>query len=123
MEFDQLSNKILGCAIEVHKRLGPGLLETTYEKCLEYELIVAGISCVLQSALPIVYKEVELDCSYRIDILVENEIIVELKSIEKLLPIHQAQLLTYMKLSNKKIGILINFNEVILKNGIKRMVL
>ncbi|MFC1858964.1 GxxExxY protein [Thermodesulfobacteriota bacterium] len=123
MKFDELSNRVIGCAIEVHKQLGPGLLESTYEQCLAYELNKAGLPFKLQMPLPVHYKEIKLDCGYRIDILIDDKIIVELKSVEKLLPIHQAQLLTYMKLSHIKIGLLINFNVRFIKNGIKRMVL
>lgn len=123
MEFDELSNKVIGCAIKVHKELGPGLLESAYEKCLSYELVIANISHSMQKELPIEYKKIKLDCGYRIDIVIEDKIIVELKSIEKVLPIHEAQLLTYMKLSGIKIGLLINFNACKLKDGIKRFVL
>jgi GxxExxY protein len=123
MEFDELSNKIIGCAIEVHKTLGPGLLESAYEKCLSYELVNANIGHKLQKELPIEYKEIKLDCGYRIDIVVEDKIIIELKSIERILPIHEAQLLTYMKLSGINIGLLMNFNACKLKDGIKRFVL
>jgi GxxExxY protein len=123
MEFDPLSNKLIGCALEVHKRLGPGLLESTYEKCLSYELKNAGIKHCLQKEIPVEYNGVILDCGYRIDLLVENNIIVELKSVDTVLPIHEAQLLTYMKLAGIKIGLLINFNVKRLKNGIKRFVL
>jgi len=123
MEFDPLSKKLIGCALEVHKRLGPGLLESTYEKCLSYELTNAGIKHIIQKELPVDYKGIRLDCCYRIDLLVENKIIVELKSVDKVLPIHEAQLLTYMKLAGIKIGLLMNFNVVRLKDGIKRFVL
>ena len=123
MEFDELSKKIIGCALEVHKRLGPGLLESSYERCLSFELLNAGIHHSAQKELPIEYKGVKLDCGYRIDMLIENEIIVELKSVDKILPIHEAQLLTYMKLSGVKIGLLLNFNVCRLKEGIKRFVL
>ena len=123
MEFDELSNKVIGCAIEVHKGLGPGLLESAYERCLSYELINAGIRHDVQKELPIEYKGVKLDCGYRIDMLIENDIIVELKTVDNILPIHEAQLLTYMKLSGIKTGLLINFNVCRLKDGIKRFVL
>ncbi|MFA5292627.1 MAG: GxxExxY protein [Phycisphaerae bacterium] len=123
MEFDSLSKKLIGCAIEVHKKLGPGLLESTYEKCLSYELTNAGIKHNVQKEVPVEYKGVVLECGYRIDLLVENNIIVELKSVDKVLPIHEAQLLTYMKLTGIKIGLLINFNVKRLKDGIKRFVL
>lgn len=120
MEFDDLSYKVIGCAIEVHKNLGPGLLESSYEKCLAYELSCKGIPYAQQLALPIRYKSVEIDCAYRLDLLVADKLIVELKSVNKLISIHEAQILTYMKLSNIQTGLLINFNEVTLKKGIKR---
>ena len=123
MEFDELSNKVIGCAIEVHKILGPGLLESAYERCLSFELTCANISHNVQKELPVEYKKVKLDCGYRIDMLIENGIIVELKSVDKILPIHEAQLLTYMKLSGIKIGLLMNFNVCRLKDGLKRFVL
>ena len=123
MEFDELSNKVIGCALEVHRNLGPGLLESTYEQCLAYEMKVAGMAFKLQHPLPVEYKNIKLDCGYRIDMLVDNSIIIELKSVDKILPIHQAQLLTYMKLAGISIGLLINFNVNYLKDGIKRMVL
>ncbi|MGE4288389.1 MAG: GxxExxY protein [Salinivirgaceae bacterium] len=121
--FNQLSHEIIGCAIQVHQELGPGLLESTYEVCLEYELIQKGIIVERQKALPVVYNSIKLDAGYRIDLLVENEVIVELKSVDSLLPIHEAQLLTYMKLSGKKLGLLINFNVKLLKDGIVRRVI
>lgn len=123
MEFDALSNRVIGCAIEVHKNLGPGLLESTYEQCLAYELRVADIPFKLQFSLPVEYKGTKLDCGYRVDLLVDNSIIVELKSIDRILPIHEAQLLTYMKLADVSIGLLMNFNVKYMKDGIKRMVL
>ena len=123
MEFDDLSKKVIGCALEVHKSLGPGLLESTYEQCLAHELMLHGISFKLQHALPVAYKDIKLDCGYRLDLLIEDKLIVELKSVDKLSPIHEAQLLTYMKLSNIKTGLLINFNVTLLKSGIKRLVL
>ncbi len=123
LNFDRLSNRIIGCALEVHRELGPGLLESTYEQCLAHELKQSKIPFKLQVPLPVKYKSTLVDCGYRIDMLVNDKIIVELKSVEKLLPIHQAQLLTYMKLSGISIGLLMNFNVQFLKNGIKRMVL
>ena len=123
MEFDELSNRVIGCALEVHRNLGPRLLESTYEQCLAHELKISGIPFRLQHPLPVEYKGIKLDCGYRIDLLVDHSIIVELKSVEKIMPIHQAQLLTYMKLSGISIGLLMNFNVKYLKNGIKRMVL
>jgi GxxExxY protein len=123
LEFDELSNKVIGCAIEVHRNLGPGLLESTYEQCLAHEFKIEGMPFKLQHPLPVEYKGIKLDCGYRIDLLVANSLIVELKSVENVLPIHQAQLLTYMKLSGIKIGLLMNFNVKYMKDGIKRMVL
>ena len=123
MEFDQISNQVIGCALEVHRVLGPGLLESTYEQCLAHELSLAGISFKLQLPLPVKYKGIKLDCGYRIDLLVNDELIVELKSVDQIMGIHQAQLLTYMKLSGVKVGLLINFNVEMLKSGIKRFVL
>ena len=123
MEFDKLSSNIIRSAIEVHKNLGPGLLESTYEQCLAHELKTQGIPFQLQQPLPVQYKGTNLSCGYRIDMLVDDTIILELKSVDRLLRIHQAQLLTYMKLARKPIGLLINFNVKILKQGIKRMVL
>ena len=122
LKFDKMSNRVIGCAIEVHKNLGPGLLESTYEQCFAYELKSSEISFKLQHPLPVKYKGIKLDCGYRIDLLIDNKIIVELKSVEAVLPIHQAQLLTYMKLSGIRIGLLMNFNVKHLKTGIKRMV-
>jgi GxxExxY protein len=123
MEFDELSNRVLGCAIEVHRELGPGLLESTYEQCLAYELIQAGIPFKIQQPISVSYKQIKLDCGYRLDLFVDDRLIVELKSVEQLLKIHEAQVLTYMKLANVRIGLLINFNVQILKRGIKRFVL
>ena len=123
MEFDVLSREIIGCAIEVHKSLGPGLLESAYEECLIYELISKGLNVVRQKPVPVVYKEIRLDCGYRLDLLVENKIIVELKSVDAIAPVHEAQILTYMKFAKIKTGLLINLNVTVLKNGIKRYVL
>jgi len=118
---DTLTERIIGSAIEVHRALGPGLLESAYEECLSYELSSAGLHFERQKPLPVVYKEVQLDCGYRIDLLVEDKVILELKSVERLQPIHQAQLLTYLRLSRISTGILMNFNTAVLKDGIKRM--
>ncbi|HBG26742.1 MAG: GxxExxY protein [Planctomycetes bacterium GWF2_41_51] len=123
MEFDQISNRVIGCAIDVHKSLDPGLLESAYEKCLSFELTNAGISHDVQQELPVEYKGMKLDCGYRTDIIIENELVIELKTVDKILPIHEAQLLTYMKLSGIRAGLLINFNVCKLKDGIKRFVL
>jgi GxxExxY protein len=120
LKFDELSNKVLGCAIEVHRELGPGLLESTYEQCLAYELNRSKIPFQLQVGLPVEYKQTRLDCGYRIDLLVDGQLIVEVKSVEQLLKIHEAQILTYMRLSKVKVGLLINFNVPVLKKGIKR---
>ncbi|HCE45900.1 MAG TPA: GxxExxY protein [Lentisphaeria bacterium] len=122
MYFDDLSKKVIGCAIEVHRNLGPGLLESTYEQCLAHELSVNGIGFKLQHPLPVFYKDTYLDCGYRVDLLIEDELIIELKSVEELKAIHEAQLLTYMKLAMIKKGLLINFNSMMLKDGIKRFV-
>ena len=123
MEFDELSNRVIGCAIEVHRELGPGLLESTYEQCFAHELKLGGIKFQLQHPQPVQYKGIRIDCGYRLDVLVENDLIIELKSVEKIKRIHEAQLLTYMKLSGAKIGLLMNFNVTKLKDGIKRFVL
>ena len=123
MEFDSLSKRVIGCAIEVHRELGPGLLESAYERCLAYELTQINIPFVLQQELPVIYKGVKIDCKYRIDFLVDDQLIVELKSVDEINPVHQAQLLTYMKLARVKVGLLINFNVGLLKDGLKRMVL
>jgi GxxExxY protein len=123
MYFDDLSKKVIGCAIEVHRLLGPGLLESTYEQCLAHELAINNIGFKLQHLLPVYYKDTSIDCGYRIDLLVEGELIIELKSVAELIPIHQAQILTYMKLSLIKTGLLINFNSLKLKDGLKRFVL
>lgn len=120
MELNQITEKIIGWAIVVHRSLGPGLLESAYEECLVFELQKAGLNCERQKPVPVFYKEVKLDCGYRIDILVENSIIIELKTVDAFNPVHEAQILTYMKFSNKSIGLLINFNVTLLKNGIKR---
>jgi GxxExxY protein len=122
MEINQLSSKIIGAAIEVHKVLGPGLLESTYEKCLCHELKLRGLSFDNQKPLPLVFKGEKLDCGYRLDVVVENAIILELKSCEKIEPIHKAQLLTYLKLSGLQLGLLLNFNVPVMRDGIARMV-
>jgi GxxExxY protein len=120
---DPLTEKVIGAAIEVHRHLGPGLLESVYEECLFWELGQAGLKTQRQVPLPVVYKEVKLDMGYRLDLLVQDELSVELKTVEKLLPIHEAQVLTYLKLSGIKTGLLLNFHSAVLRNGIKRMVL
>ena len=123
MKFDELSNKVIGCAIEVHRELGPGLLESTYEQCLAYELTEAKIPFKLQVELPVEYKRIKLACGYRIDLLADDRLIVELKSVDQLLKIHEAQILTYMKLAAVRVGLLINFNVDVLRRGVKRFVL
>ena len=120
MEINKITEKIIGCAIEVHKCLGPGLLESAYEECLAFELNNAGLTVKRQSPVPVIYKEIKLDCGYRIDILVENTVLIELKTVDAFNPVHEAQILTYMKFSEKRIGLLINFNVTLLKNGLKR---
>ncbi len=119
---EQLTGQIIGAAIEVHKQLGPGLLESTYQACLCHELELRGISFECEKPLPLEYKGIKLECGYRIDLLVAGLVIVEIKSVEALAPIHEAQLLTYLKLTGIKIGFLINFNVVLLKDGIRRLV-
>jgi len=123
VKFDELSNKILDCAIEVHRELGPGLLESTYEQCLAYELTEAKIPFKLQVELPVEYKRIKLACGYRIDLLAGDQLIVELKSVDQLLKIHEAQVLTYMKLAAVRVGLLINFNVDVLRRGVRRFVL
>ncbi|MEM7672656.1 MAG: GxxExxY protein [Verrucomicrobiota bacterium] len=123
MEFEVVSKKVIGCAIEVHRHLGPGLLESSYQKCLCHELELQGVSFVAEAAMPIEYKGKPIDCGYRIDLFVDQKLIVELKSVKAVEPIHEAQLLTYMKLSGAPTGLLLNFNVLRLKDGIKRMVL
>ena len=124
MEFDPLSNKVIGCAIEVHKHLGPGLLESAYQNCLAYELAQQGMPFRREVDLPVVYKGIRLDCGYRMDFVVDEQLILELKCVEDFAPIHAAQILTYMKLSGISIGLLLNFNVTRLKDGgIKRYVL
>ncbi|MEH2296589.1 GxxExxY protein [Nostoc sp.] len=121
MRENELSGVIIGCAMRVHTALGPGLLESAYEVCLDYELKKAGLSVGKQIPLPLVYKDVQLECVYRLDLIVENQVIVEIKSVESFHPIHSVQLLTYLKLANCKLGIILNFNVLHLKEGIKRV--
>ena len=123
MNKDPLSEKVIGAAIEVHRHVGPGLLESAYEECLCHELVKAGLSFKRQVEMPISYKGQDIDCGYRADLIVENTLLVELKAVEKLLPIHQAQVLTYLKLGRLSTGLLINFNSTLLKDGIKRFVM
>jgi|SRR5690606_14655556 len=121
MELNEVTEKIIGCAISVHRALGPGLLESTYEVCLVHEISKAGLDVRSQVALPIVYDGIKLEAGYRIDLLVADSVIVELKAVDSIHPIHEAQMISYLKLSGKKIGLLINFNVKLLKNGIKRL--
>jgi GxxExxY protein len=120
--FDELSEKVIGACIEIHRHLGPGLLESAYEECLCHELSLAGVKFERQKTLPVSYKSVKLDCGYRLDVVLEGSLIVELKTVDQLLPIHEAQLLTYLKLSGISLGLLINFNVPTLKQGLKRIV-
>jgi GxxExxY protein len=119
---DVITEKIIGAAIEVHRITGPGLLESVYEECLCYELSQARLTFRRQVDLPVVYKGIKLDCGFRMDVVVEDSIVLELKTVEHLLPVHSAQLLTYLKLSGKKVGLLMNFNEPVLRRGLKRLV-
>ncbi len=120
---EQLTEQIIGAAIEVHRELGPGLLESAYEQCFCHELHLRALPFQCQIALPVMYKGLKLDCGYRLDVVVDETVVIELKSVEQILPIHQAQLLTYLRLSGKKVGLIINFNVAVLKNGIVRRVL
>ena len=122
MDINTLSSKVIGAAIEVHKVLGPGLLESAYEECICHELNIRGVPFERQKPLPLVYKGRSLDCGYRLDLVVENKIVVELKSCNNIEPIHQAQLLTYLKLSGLKLGLLLNFNVPVMRDGIVRIV-
>ena len=122
MDINQLSSKIIGAAIEVHKVLGPGLLESAYEKCLCHELKLRGLSFDSQKPLPLVFKGEEIDCGYRLDVVVGNAIILELKACEKIEPIHKAQLLTYLKISGLTLGLILNFNVPVMRDGIARIV-
>ncbi|HZW31607.1 MAG TPA: GxxExxY protein [Isosphaeraceae bacterium] len=123
IEINRVTEAIIGAAIAVHRALGPGLLESTYQACMVYELHQRGLSVERQKELPVVYKSVHLDCGYRIDILVEDTVIVELKSVDKIIPIHLAQLLSYLKLSGKPVGLLINFNvKILVPDGVRRVV-
>lgn len=123
MGSNEITGEIINCAIKVHKALGPGLLESVYEKCLAYELSKRGLKVEVQKEMPIVYEEIVFDKGYRIDLLVEDSVVVELKSVSEMKPIYSAQTLTYLKLAKLKVALLINFNEILLKNGIKRLVM
>jgi GxxExxY protein len=120
--LNMITDKIIGVAIDVHRALGPGLLESAYEACMMHDLIEKGLKVEQQKPLPLTYKGIKIDCGYRLDLFVENEVIVEKKSVEKLLAIHKAQVITYLKLSGCKVGLLINFNVKMLKDGIQRIV-
>ncbi len=121
MKENDISGKVIGCAIEVHKSLGPGLLENAYQECLHFELISSGLKVEKQKPLPLIYKEVRLEAGYRLDLIVEDKVIIEVKSIEAINDIHIAQLLTYLKVADCRLGLLINFNVLRLTDGIKRL--
>ncbi|MFD2564506.1 MULTISPECIES: GxxExxY protein [Aquimarina] len=123
MTEDEISKIIIGCAIEVHRNLGPGLLESAYQECLCYELKKKGLKLHKEKPLPVIYKDIKLDQGYRIDILVENKVVIELKTVEHFTDVHSAQVLTYLKLGGFKLGLLINFHVSLLKNGIKRFIM
>lgn len=122
MHENEITGKIINAGIEVHKALGPGLLESAYKECLYYQLIKNGLNVQKEKALPLIYEEVKLDCGYRIDLLVENKIVIEIKSVEAINDLHIAQTLTYLKVGNYKLGLLMNFNVILLKDGIKRII-
>ncbi|NMC14946.1 MAG: GxxExxY protein [Chloroflexi bacterium] len=122
MEINKITEEIIKSTIEVHRNLGPGLLESAYEECLCYELELHSLPYKRQIPLPLIYKGIQLDCGYRLDLVVDNMVIVEIKAVEKILPIHEAQLITYLKLSNYHIGLLLNFNVPLMKQGIRRLV-
>jgi len=122
MTENELAKLVIGCAIDVHRKLGPGLLESAYQACLFYELVKHDLIVEKEKPLPLIYDDVKLDCGYRLDLIIEHKLIVEIKSIEALNDIHLAQVLTYLKLSGCKLGLLINFNSILLKDGIKRIV-
>jgi GxxExxY protein len=122
-ENDFLTEKVIGLAIEVHRSLGPGLLESAYEECLCFELRQNALKFKRQVSLPVIYKSVKLDCGYRLDIVIEDRVIIELKTVERLMPIHEAQMLTYLRLSGIRTGLLLNFNSTVLKDGMRRLML
>jgi GxxExxY protein len=122
MVENHISNIIIGCAIEVHRTLGPGLLESAYRECLRYDLLNSGLLVEREKPMPIVYKEIKLDHGYRMDLVVEEKVVIEIKTVEALNNVHSAQLLTYLKLGNYKLGLLLNFRVSVLKNGIKRII-
>jgi GxxExxY protein len=121
--YKDITGKIVDCAVKVHKQLGPGLLESAYEECLYQELLECGVSSIKQVPMPLIYKGRKLDLGYRLDLLVEDKVVIEVKSVECLIPVHTAQLMTYLKLSGCRVGLLINFNVVFLKEGIRRIIL
>jgi GxxExxY protein len=120
--LDLITEKIIGCAIEVHRAIGPGLLESAYEECLCYELSQKGLNFGRQVPLPVVYKGINLDCGYKLDVIVEDSVIIEVKAVDRLIAIHEAQLLSYLRMLDKRVGLLLNFHSTVLKNGIKRIV-
>ena len=120
--LNEITDHVIGAAIEVHRALGPGLLESAYEVCLVAELAQRGLSVEQQKPLPVVYRDVRLDCGYRLDLLVEDEVVVEVKAVEKLAPIHEAQVISYLRLSGHRVGLLVNFNVILLKDGLRRLV-
>jgi GxxExxY protein len=122
MKLNDISGAVIGSAIRVHRALGPGLLESAYEGCLVYELAQQGIQCKTQQKLPVNYRGVSIEVGYRVDVIVENAVILEVKTVKKIIPIHEAQLLSYLKMSKLKLGLILNFNTMILKSGIKRIV-
>jgi GxxExxY protein len=122
MEENELSNIVIGCAIEVHRQLGAGLLESAYQECLFYELKSKGLNVKKEVSMPIIYKDIKLDHGYRIDLLIEDKIVIEIKAVDALIDVHTAQILTYMKLGDYKLGLILNFNVPILKNGIKKLI-
>ena len=122
-KLNELTYQIIGCVYKVHSELGPGLLESTYEVCLEFELLKAGLKVEKQKKLPVFYDDLKLNAGYRIDMLIEDKIILELKAVEKIAPIHKAQIMTYLKLSNLKLGLLLNFNVINMRKGINRIIM
>ncbi len=122
MSENEIATKVIGLALGVHKILGPGLLESAYKECLYFKIVQSGLSVIKEKPLPLIFEEVKLDCSYRIDLVVMNKLVIEIKCIDKLADIHTSQTLTYLKLGEYKLGLLINFNELLLKNGIKRII-
>jgi GxxExxY protein len=122
MDIEGLSRIVIGCAIEVHRQLGPGLLESAYQACLKHELIQKGLKVRVEVPMPIIYKDIKLDHGYRMDILVEEKLVLEIKTVEGFTDVHQAQMVTYLKLGDYRLGLLLNFHVAILKNGIKRVI-